>query len=285
MNFPWRAVCGQWTSRGSSPKPASRRLRISAPRPFRRVARIAALGFPRVGRDGRHGRGRRVDEPLVSERVDASLAEEADRVAAVDEERLDGPPAALREDEVHAALGGAGRDRGGRRGAAPPRRRSSRGGRAAGGGPRFVSAQREARPARPRRSPPGRPARRRRSPRSGARRRPRRRARRERATRGCRGRCCPCSSRPTATTSVRRMKPSPRFVTRTRMPGCEELLQARARATTGSEGNGRLVEDPLDRVALAPPAAAAVPRARLRGEDAVRERPATATRLTSSGVA
>src|SRR5271169_3893907 len=67
------------------------------------------------------------------------------------------------------------------------------------------------------------------------------------------------------------MKPSPRFVTRTRMPGWRSFFR-RATRTTGSQRNRRLVEDPLDRVALAPPASAAVPRARLRGENPVRER-------------
>src|SRR5664280_165046 len=67
------------------------------------------------------------------------------------------------------------------------------------------------------------------------------------------------------------MKPSPTFVTRTRIPGWRSFWK-RARKATGSEGNGRLVENALDRVALAPAASPAVPGARLRGEDAVGER-------------
>src|SRR5450759_1544162 len=67
------------------------------------------------------------------------------------------------------------------------------------------------------------------------------------------------------------MKQSPTFVTRTRIPGWRNFWK-RARKATGSEGNGRLVENALDRVALAPAASPAVPGARLRGEDAVGER-------------
>src|SRR5664279_2690067 len=67
------------------------------------------------------------------------------------------------------------------------------------------------------------------------------------------------------------MKPSPTFVTRTRIPGWRSFWK-RARKATGSEGNGRLVENALDRVALAPAASPAVPGARLRCENTVSER-------------